>query len=181
MRCFIAEGFQSFDSSARSVFTAQSVGFGVIVMAGTEKVLHLVGVQGLVHRDGEDILNRRFIEYGKVGFVIRFQTIAHFLQLVTVSDNRLPGIEAVAVYFEKEILSVGTLAVRPVVVGIDFGIQGKLRQEENNYGTGDSPVIRTGLVAVDFGQQRGGFLQFFEYKVEYRFPFALHYVFHRRG
>jgi hypothetical protein len=88
----------------------------VIVMAGTEKVLHLVGVQGLVHRDGEDILNRRFVEYGKVVFVIRFQTIAHFLQLVTVSDNRLPGIEAVAVYFEKEILSVGTLAVQSLSV-----------------------------------------------------------------
>ena len=124
-------------------------------MTGTEKVLHLVGVQGLIHRNREDVLDRGFVEYGKIGFVIRFQTIAHFLQLVTVCDHRLPGIETVAVYLEKEILSVGTLSVCPVIVGVDFSIQCQFRQQEDNYGTGDASVIRTGLIAMNFTKQMG--------------------------
>ena len=52
----------------KTVFTAQSVGFGVIVIAGTENVLHLVGVQSFVHRDSEDILYGRLVQYREIRY-----------------------------------------------------------------------------------------------------------------
>ena len=100
----------------------------MIIVPGTEEILHLVGVQGLIHRNREDVLDRGFVEYGKIGFVIRFQTIAHFLQLVTVCDHRLPGIETVAVYLEKYIFSIRALSVRPIIVCINFGVQSQFGQ-----------------------------------------------------
>ena len=96
----------------------------MVIVTGAEEVLHLIGVQGFVHRDGEDVLYRWFVEYGEVRFVFRFQFVAEGFQLVAVVDGSLPGVKFVTVYGEFDVLSVRTLSVRPVVVGIDFGVQG---------------------------------------------------------
>ena len=64
----------------------------MIILTGAEQILHLVGVQSFVHRDSEDILYGRFVEYREIRFVFRFQFVAHSLELVTIVDNCFPGI-----------------------------------------------------------------------------------------
>ena len=64
----------------------------MIIVAGTEEILHLVGVQSFIHRDSEDILYGRFVEYREIRFVFRFQFVAHSLELVTIVDDCFPGI-----------------------------------------------------------------------------------------
>ena len=120
----------------------------MVVMTGTKKVLHLIGIQCFIHRDREYILYGRFIEDREVSLVFRFQFIIHNFQLVAVVYDRLPGIEFITVYHELDIFSVGTFVVRPVVIGINFGIQCQFCQQESNHRTSDTPIIRPGLIAV---------------------------------
>ena len=97
----------------------------MIVVTGAKKILHLIGIQSLAHRDGEDILNRGFIVNSKVRFIIIFQPISHCSDGITISLYRLPGIEPLAIYFKINIFSIGKLTVGPIIIRIYFSIQGK--------------------------------------------------------
>lgn len=88
-------------------------------------------------------------------------------------DAGLPCVEPLTLYVEEYLVAFGTLVIAgcPVVVGIYFGIEGELGQEEVDHRTGDAAIAVAFEVAVAVWQIGSYFLQLVEDMVEHHAPF----------
>lgn len=155
----VAEDVEGVERGRGAVLASQAEGLGVVVVARTEEVDELVGVEGLAHGDDEDVLGRGLVEYGEVAAVVGLQAVSAPGDEVAVVADGLPGVHRLSVHVEADAAAVGAHAVCPVVVGVDFGVQGQLGQQEPGHGAGDAAVVDAGLVATLAAQGGQGLLE----------------------
>ena len=94
--------------------------------------------------------------YGEIGGVVIGEAVAKGCQAVDVGLTGLPGVELSTVDIEA---SIGAAAVGPVVIAVDFRVEGQPGQEKPGHGTCDAAVVVALAVAALPGQQRGRLLQ----------------------
>ena len=122
----------------------------MIVMTGTERILHLIGVQSLIHGNNKNILLRRFIKNGEIGSIIVFQPIPHPRKLRTIVLRSLPRIKSFAIDREINSTAIRINAVGPVGIHINFCVQCQLSQQEVCHSPCHPSIIRTRSITSFF-------------------------------
>ena len=125
----------------RAVLRGHAVGIAMIPVARTEKVDENVGIEVLVHRDGEDVFSRIFVVYREIVAVIVLQPVAVVAQLVAPVNAGLPGVERFFLANERDVLTFRVEVVCPVVIGPYFGVKSHFCQDEIGHATGDTTVV----------------------------------------
>ena len=84
--------------------------------------------------------------HGEVCSIVTLQCVAHAIQLVAIPDASLPSILLHSIDVKEDGASIHLLAIGPVVVRIDFGIQCKLSEKKVYDRSGDSSIVVASLV-----------------------------------
>ena len=126
------------DRGAGAIFGAHAQCVAVAIVAAAEEILIFVGVEMLVHRDGEDVFIRSFIVHRKVLFVVSRERIACRCDLLTIGNASLKSIHLHTINREK-------MCARPhvhLIVEQDFA------EQEIGYGLRETSIIAALQVAV---------------------------------
>ena len=92
----------------------------------------------------------------------------------------MPGIQTLSLHFEKDGFPVRPASVCPVIIGINFCIQGQLSQQKPHHWLCHSPVIHSRLIAPLFTQKRRRFRKFFHNEIKHFRTLFLNNIFNCR-
>ena len=91
-------------------------------MPRTKEILILVGVEILVHRDGEDVFARRFVMHLEVVGVVVFERIACRLQFFAIANGGLPGVKLFAIDGENDVFTLLAGVTYRIVAEKNLGV-----------------------------------------------------------
>ncbi len=136
------------NGSTRAIFRSHSHSAPLSIMAGTEEILVLVAVEDFIHWNNKDILRRVLIMDIEITGIVGSQSISLIGDLITIGNTCLPGIEALAVHREKNILALRPLIIGPYRIRIHLRIQSQFGKKEMNYRPGDAAIIIAFIVTM---------------------------------
>ena len=155
------------------------------IMVRAEKVMKLVGIDVLIHRNGKDVLLRSLIVRREIEGIICLQVIPLLGKLIAIVNAGFPGIQLLAavgtrlaaieqrgavgcLYHEIDILALRSLSVTlgPIIKHINLGIQRQFCQQEINHRLRDATVVITLLVTMLIRKIRQHLLQLAENEME---------------
>ena len=126
------------DGSARSVLRRTVQCSSVEIVARAEEVPVLVVEEQRVHRNHKDVLPGTLVVHSEIVGIILGECVKTFDRMEQIL-HCFPGIifsysisESIAA-FEDNVTAIGTYVVGPVVVGIDFGINGEFHHHKIDY------------------------------------------------
>ena len=102
----------------------------MVIVPRTEQVSEPVCVKRLVHRYGKYILARVLVADLEVTTIISFQVIAKVRQLLAIGYGGFPCVQPLPIHLEENLLPIGPLAIRPVIIAEYLGIERQFSQQE---------------------------------------------------
>src|SRR3712207_170980 len=123
----IAKDPQRLKRGTRAVFGRKPIGGGMPIVVRTIEILLLIAIKILIHGYHKDVLRGTFIMYKEVITVMRHELIRS-IELIAIGHSSLPRIAIAAIHTECHATPIGSTAIRPIVIVVNF------RSEERRVG-----------------------------------------------